>query len=254
MTGDKTAKAVLVSLMLTVGLGSQAVADEPGAPVNRNYPFGATVSIDGKFDDWEGAPEWPTPSDAEYIGIRTLKLAATSRQLYIYFEIVEPSPEEFNSFPMPIDIFLDADGSYSTGGKLTSTDNHNTTLPYVDSGLDWYFEMSNVHEGQAYIDFTYGAYKYIGSDGDTIWHLENITGSYGSAEMCGVGVRGKDGIGRIEVRIDRKFFGLVNPRVRVGVKVMNGNGGWACYGLAPMGSGSKRVDMALINIPEYDAS
>lgn len=222
--------------------------------INLNYPFGSVVNIDGEFEDWAGALEWPTPADADYIGIRTLKLAASSRKLYIYFEIVEPSPENFNMFPMPIDIFLDTDGSYTTGGKLTSTDNDTPTLPYVDSGLSWYFEMSNVHEGQDYIDFTYGAYKYTGQDGDTIWHLENITGTYGSDEMYGVGVLGSDGVGRIEIQIDRKFFELVNLQAQVGVKVMNGNGGWACYGLAPMGNGSNRVDMALINMPEYDAS
>ncbi len=38
---------------------------------------------------------------------------------------------------------------------------------------------------------------------------------------------------------------------------MNGNGGWACYGLAPTGkftadfTGGK-VDMALINLPEFN--
>ncbi|MBR0110021.1 MAG: hypothetical protein IJM05_05435 [Bacteroidales bacterium] len=231
-----------------------AVGRTDNVTINLNYPFGSVVSIDGKFDDWTGALEWPTPADADYIGIRTLKLAASSRELYIYFEIVEPSPEDFNMFPMPIDIFLDTDGSYTTGGKLTSTDNDTTTLPFVDSGLSWYFEMSNVHEGQDYIDFTFGAYKYTGKDGDTIWHLENITGTYGANEMYGMGVLGDDGIGRIEVKIDRKFFELVNLQAQVGVKVMNGNGGWACYGLAPMGNGSNRVDMALINMPEYDAS
>lgn len=223
--------------------------------INLNYPFSTTVYIDGEFDDWAGALEWPTPEDAEFKGIRTLKLAASPSKLYIYFEIVEPSPDNFDAYPMPIDIFLDCDGSYATGGKLTSTDNENTTLPYVDSGLNWYIELGNVHSGNEYTDFTYGAYKFIGSDGATIWSLDNKTGQYGADQMFGIGVLGDDGIGRLEIQIDRTYFELINTQAQVGIKVMNGNGGWACYGLTPIGpmegGASKRVDMALINMPEY---
>ena len=224
--------------------------------INLNYPFSTTVYIDGEFNEWAGALEWPTPAECEFVGIRTLKLAATPQKLFIYFEIVEPHPENFDLYPMPIDIFLDCDGSYDTGGKLTSTDNNNTTLPYVDSGLNWYIELGNVHSGQDYTDFTYGAYKFIGADGASIWSLDNKTGQYGADEMFGVGVLGDDGIGRIEIQIDRTYFELTGTQAQVGVKIMDGNGGWNCYGLSPIGplvgDASTRVDMALINMPEYE--
>ena len=231
------------------------------ATINLNYPFTSAITIDGLYDDWQDALEWVTPADAEFIGVRTLKLAASPKKLYIYFEIVEPSPEDFNKYPMPVDIFLDNDANYDTGGKLKSTDNVNTTLPYVDSGLRWYIELGNIHLGQSYEDFTYGAYRYEGTDGKGLFEegkLINKTGSYGAEQIFGDGELGEDGIGRIEIQLDRTFFELTGIQARVGIKLMNGNGGWDCYGLSPIGSmkgkESERVEMALINMPEYDES
>ncbi|MBR1573982.1 MAG: hypothetical protein IJ652_03930 [Bacteroidales bacterium] len=232
------------------------VGVSPKATINLNYPFSALVTIDGEFDDWKDALEWATPSGADYQGIRTLKLAGTPKKLYIYFEIVEPSPDDFDMFPMPIDIFLDSDGNYDTGGKLGSIDNDHQVPPYVDSGLSWYIEVANVHLGKDdYIDFTSGAYKYNGKDKDGIFSkLENQTGNYTSNEIFGTGTLGEDGIGRIEVQLDRTYFEIVGEQARVGIKLMNGNNNWSCYGLTPVGSGSNKVDMALINLPAYEAN
>lgn len=232
----------------------------PSATITLNYPFTSEIMIDGEFDDWDNALEWVTPAEATFTGIRTLKLAGSPKSLYIYFEIVEPSPEDFNMYPMPIDIFLDADGDCATGGKLGSIDNDEAhqTPPFKDSGLEWYIENGNVHMGQFYIDFTGGAYKYQGKDGDGIFSgLNDQTGKYGSDEIFGTGDLGDDGVGRIEIKINRKYFEILGLKAAVGIKVMNGNGGWACYGLAPTGkftadfTGGK-VDMALINLPEFN--
>ena len=267
--GETSAKAIVkVTVPENLAAGSYPVIiriasvenGRPGtasaATINLNYPFSSTITVDGMFEDWAGALEWVTPPDATFQGIRTIKLAATSKTLYVYFEIVEPSPDNFDAYPMPIDIFLDSDGNYSTGGKLASIDNPNQTPPFLNSGLSWYIEMANVHLGQDYIDFTYGAYKYIGKDGDGIFSgLDNQTGKYTSDEMFGVGVLGEDGVGRIEIRIDRKYFEITGLKAMVGIKVMNGNNDWNCYGLAPTGNFAKgKVDMALINLPEYDES
>lgn len=224
--------------------------------INLNYPFSTTIYVDGEFSDWNGASEWKTPEDAEFTGIRTMKLAANAQYMYVYFEIVEPEPSDFNLFPMPIDLFIDCDANVATGGKLTSTDNVNTTLPYTDSGLNWYIELGNVHDGQGYTDFTWGAYYYTGSDGGSIWSLDNRTGKYGREEMFGIGVLGDDGIGRIEIQIQRKYFELFNTQASFGVKVMNGMDNWGCYGLSPIGgknggAESQRVDMAVVNMPVY---
>ncbi len=230
----------------------------PSATITLNYPFTSEIMIDGEFDDWENALEWVTPAEATFTGIRTLKLAATPKKLYVYFEIAEPSPEDFNMFPMPIDVFLDADGNTATGGKLSSIDDPHQSPPFKDSGLEWYIENGNVHNGQFYIDFTAGAYKYGGKDGDGIFSgLSDQTGKYGSDEIFGTGDLGDDGVGRIEIQIDRKYFEITGLKAAVGVKIMNGNDHWSCYGLAPTGkftadfTGGK-VDMALINLPEFN--
>ena len=230
----------------------------PSATINLNYPFGSDITIDGSFDDWAGTMEWATPADATYQGIRTLKLAASPKKLFVYFEIVEPHPEDFNLFPMPVDIFIDADGNTATGGKLSSIDNPHQTPPFSDSGLEWYIENGNIHLGQGYIEFTSGAYKYGGKDGDGIFSgLTNMSGEYGAAEMLGDGELGEDGIGRVEIQIDRKYFEITGLKAAVGIKIMSGNEDWACYGLAPTGKFNEdrttgKVDMALINLPEYN--
>ena len=227
------------------------VGGSKSATITLQYPFSVSITIDGSFDDWAGAVAFDVPEDAEFKGFRTMKLAATDKRMFVYFEIVEPVPSDFGMYPMPIDIFIDCDANVNTGGKLTSTDNINTTLPYTDSGLNWYIELGNVHDGQGYTDFTWGAYKYTGADGGSIWSLENMTGKYGASECFGVGVLGEDGIGRIEIMFDRKFFMLTNTVASVGAKVMNGNDGWSCYGLVPFGHGSTRADLGVINMPVY---
>jgi len=219
------------------------------------YPFSTTIYIDGEFADWEGANEWKTPEDAEFTAIRTIKLAANAQYMYAYIEINEPQPDDFNLFPMPVDLFIDCDANVATGGKLTSTDNYNTTLPYTDSGLNWYIEKGNIHDGQGYIDFSGGGnYHYIGADGGAIWSLENLSPT--TEQVFAIGVLGEDGIGRIEIQFLRSYYGLVNTQASFGIKLMNGNDNWNCWGLAPIGgknggSASQRVDMAVINMPVY---
>ena len=249
---DWGAKIGLDKLEATLTTGGSIKPGKVFEPVfTWQGPVEAPITVDGSFVDWlYTTKEWITPADAEFQGIRNMKLAVDDDNLYIYLEINEKAADL--SYPTPVDIFIDCDGDYSTGGKLTSTDNVNTTLPFVDSGLNWYIELGDIHSGGAYTDFTYGAYKFVGADGASIWSLSNMTGSYGADEMFGTGGVTSDGVGRVEIRLDRKWFGLVNDKARVGVKIMDGNDNWACYGLTPIGpmSGteSERVDMALIEM------
>lgn len=225
--------------------------------INLQFPFSSDITIDGDFDDWADALCWEVPAETEFTGFKCMKLAASAKRLFVYFEINEPRPDDFDMFPMPIDIFIDCDANVNTGGKLTSTDNYNLDLPFTDSGLNWYVELGNVHDGQGYTDFTYGAYKYEGDDGAGVFSkLTNMSGKYGASECFGVGILGEDGIGRIEIMFDRTYFELVNTKASVGAKVMNGMDGWNCWGLVPFGAGegpSARQDLATIELPVYSA-
>lgn len=228
--------------------------------INLSFPFGATVLVDGIFDDWASVSTVATlPDDAAFIALKTLKLAASSDKLFIYLEVDE---REGLSFGMPADFFIDADGNTSTGGKLTSTDNENEDLPYTDSGVEWYIEHGAFHDaGSAtgYYDWSQGgAYHYEGADGAGVFSgLSDKTGQYGAAQMFAVGKFDEATMtGQVEIMLDREYFGITGEKASVGVKLMDGMNKWACYGLLPQGAKKSAghhtaADMLTINLPVY---
>lgn len=230
------------------------------ATINLFYPFGATIFIDGDFDDWAAAPtsNFACPEGSVYNVLEEMRIAANTTDLYILLVINEPQPEMFDLFPMPVDIFVDADGNTATGGHLTSLDDNRQGDPFSADGLEWYIENGNIHAGQGYIDFTTGAYKYTGADGGSIWSLDNQTGKYGAAEMFAVGTLCEDNKGRVEIRMNRKYFGITKSQAAIGVKLMNGNNSWACVGVLPQAKAcgeeytpGELGEMVAVNIPEY---
>lgn len=201
-----------------------------------SVPVASGMSVDGNFDDWKTVPAvaYSIPDgDVRYTALRTLKLTSDDKFVYAYMEIDEPG----YSFSMPCDFFVDRDGDVSTGGKLTSTDNHETKLPYTDSGLEWYIEGS-LHGASSYSHFAsdFNAYEYMGKDGEGIFSgTTSRYGEYGDAQFEGKGSIDGNNIGRVEFKMARGYFGLTGKKMSMGIKLMDGANEWNCYGLLPQG-------------------
>lgn len=225
--------------------------------INLIYPFSTSILIDGSFDDWN-APSvstWTLPEgEVLYKSMKVLKLAADDKNLYVYMEFEDPGFD----FNMPFDMYIDADGNPATGAIVASVDNDTFFPPYLETqmGLEYYLELA-LHDGDHYNDFHSwgGLYHYVGKDGEGVFSgLENLGGSYSAEELCADGSLA-DGIGRLEVKLSRKFFGMTGNYARIAVKNMDGVNNWAAYGLLPQGvvvDGTRQhVDMAGINMPNY---
>lgn len=229
----------------------------PSVCINLIYPFSTAILIDGSFDDWN-APSvltWTLPEgEVLYKSMKTLKLAADEKNLYVYIEFEDPGFD----FNMPCNFYIDADGNPATGAIVASVDNDTFFPPYdaTQMGLEYYLELA-LHDADHYNDFHSwgGLYKYTGADGEGVFSgLQNLSGTYGAEQLCADGGL-VDGIGRLEVKMSRKFFGMTGNKARIAVKNMDGAKNWAAYGLLPQGivvDGTRQhVDMAGINMPAY---
>lgn len=202
-----------------------------------SVPKASAVSIDGSFDEWKDVPAvaYSIPDgDVRYTALRTLRLTSDDKFVYGYMEIDEPG----FSFPMPCDLFVDADGNENTGGKLTSTDNKETKLPYTDSGLEWYIE-GGLHGASYYNNFAscLNAHEYTGANGAGIFSsLTSRYGEYDDEKLYGKGSINGNKIGRLEFKMARGYFSLIGKRMKMGIKLMDGNHDWDCYGLLPQGN------------------
>lgn len=232
--------------------------DVNSVTINLSYPFSSNISIDGSFDDWviPNVLEWTLPEgEVLYQSIRTLKLAANETSVYLYMEFEDPGFD----FNMPFNMYIDADGNPQTGAIIGNVDNDTAYPPYASDkmGLSHYLEIA-LHDGEKYNDFYSwgGLYKYEGQDGAGIFSggLTSLNGTYTGEDICASGIL-EDGIGRIEVRLSRKFFGMTGTKARFAVKNMNGANNWSAYGLLPQGAvvdGERQlVDMAEIVLPNY---
>lgn len=215
-----------------------------------------TVEIDGSFDEWDTVPfaAYSIPDgDVRYKALRKMKLTSDDRFVYCYLEIEEPG----FAFSMPCDFFVDSDGDCKTGGKLTSTDETETKLPYTDSGLEWYIE-GGLHSSSSYCNFpaSFSAFEYTGKDGDGIFSsLVNHYGDYGNDVLTGKGQIDSYGTGRVEFKMARGYFDLTGQKMNFGVKIMDGANHWAAYGLLPQGNAcagyAGAVDMGIVSLPEF---
>lgn len=225
----------------------------------------SNMDIDGEFDDWLLAPSvsYSLPEGAQYPDVRELKLAADADNVYMYMELLEPDNIGGNGC-RAMDIYIDADADPSTGadlGKLDGIDYFNNA-----GGLEWYLEPGNVRSSNGTDYSTLQGkhmYKWCGPSGFPalgLGYLKSQNGNYDDSHISGKGnftlasTSGNVKIGRYEVKLNRKYFGIFGDKAYFGVKYMLPEQvvgqGWPISGLLPQGKpngGSRTVtDMAAL--------
>lgn len=255
-------------------LGKRTVAE-----INLTYPFSVNITIDGAYDDWND-PNVVTYTLPEgntlYPMVKTMKLCANEKYVYMYYEFVDPSsikafhlgelitPTSLaDGNGLPLDIYIDADGDPKTGAIVAAVDNDTAYPPYSadQMGLEWYIELG-FHAGEyAFNDFYSwgGAYQYIGADGEGVFSgLKNRGGEYDGSVIFGQ-TKFEDGLGRTEIQFQRNFFNMKTNKARFALKIMNSSTNWSCLGLMPQGTATDmkdatsraQVDMATVILPNY---
>lgn len=229
------------------------VGSSASVTINLVYPFEIPITLDGLFDDWNN-PAVVTatiPDGAFYPDMKVMKLAATSTYVYVYLEFTDPGFD----VGRPFDMFVDNDGDPATGYVLTSIDNDTVGDIFTSYGGKWYIELS-LHDGDHFNDFHSwgGIYRYDGTDGAGVFSggLGNI-GAFDATMMCAEGGI-EDGVGRLEIQLNREQFGMTGEKARFGVKIMDGANNWKALGVLPQaveGGAFKPADMLTINLPAY---
>ena len=224
------------------------------ATINLAYPFSKDIILDGLFDDWDDASltTFTLPDGAPYSDMKVMKLAANSRYVYVYLEFNDPGFE----YGRPFDMFIDHDGDPSTGCILTSIDNDTVGEIFTSYGIRWYIELA-LHDGDHYNDFHSwgGIYRFDGTDGTGAFSggLGSI-GAFEATMMCAEGGI-SEGVGRLEIQLNRTDFGMTGNKARFGVKIMDGANNWRALGILPQGTPSagafKPADMGTIYLPVY---
>ncbi len=235
--------------------------------ISLSYPFEVEMTMDGLFDDWD-TPEvtsYPLPEgDVKYPVLRTLKLAANSKDVYMYFELQAPEDFGYTAFDantMPFNVIIDHDGNAATGAYIGTIDNATAGQPFDPMGLTYYIEGALRDGSGDPFSVFYSMTVYRADcvkDGGFFWSsdvtLTSLVGKYDGETIYGVGSY-EDGIGRIEVKFDRNFFGMTGTAARFAIKVMDSARNWDAIGLLPQGNTEngefKPVDMAVINLPAY---
>ena len=252
------------------------VGTAKSASVNLTYPFSASVTIDGVFDEWD-AIECSTftlpEGDVVYPVVKTLKIAANSKDVYIYFDFAKP--EDYGYMPLetntiPFNFYIDKDGDPATGAWVGTIDNNTAGEPFTPMGFDYYFE-SGLHnpgnEEQPFSNFTSATIYWAEchKDGGYFWSadvtLHNLASEgpiYTGEDVYGMVVTGDDGISRAEVKLSRTYFGITGTKFRFALKLMETDNSWAAMGLLPQVNAASDgsfvpTDMATVTIPEYEA-
>lgn len=244
---------VYPAIIKVVSAENGEIGTSASVTINLVYPFSVPITLDGLFEDWDNPAviTATVPDGAFYPDMHVMKLAATQTYVYVYLEFADPG---FDS-NRPFDMFVDNDGDVATGYDLTSIDNDTVGKIFNGVGGRWYIELA-LHDGDHYNDFHSwgGIYEYKGTDGAGVFSggLGTI-GAFEATMMCAEGGL-TDGIGRLEIQLNRKNFGMTGNKARFGVKIMEGNNNWKAIGVLPQdvdGGAFKAADMLTINLPAY---
>ena len=251
-----------------VSAENAVVGSARSVTINLTYPFSADVTIDGLFDEWDfiECETYTLPEgNVKYPVARTLKLAANTRDVYVYFEFDAPEKHGFSAYDInaiPYNFYIDPDGNSATGAYVGTIDNATAGQPFDPMGFTYYVEAA-LKDGTAepftnfYSSTIYRADCKV--DGGFFWSedvtLVNLAGTYDGEDIYGAGTY-EDGLARIEVKLSREFFGITGTSFRFALKLMDGPNNWNAMGLLPQGETDAEgnfvpVDLASISLPAY---
>lgn len=246
-------------------LENAVAGDVKAVTITLSYPFATDITVDGVFDDWNvsSTVTYNLADGALYTAMKTMKLAANSKYVYMYLEFPKPETN------MIYNIYIDPDGNTSTGARVEAIDNNIKYPPFKleDMGIGWYlgdgFFLTYNEDGSiTFSDLTStGLYEYIGEDGKGIFSkLDSKTGTVDGTVWFSQGAVDGD-VCRAEIQFQRKFFKMTGDKARFAFKSMGAD--WVVNGLLPQGPATTgtvdgkdtqvngHVEMALINMPLY---
>lgn len=204
------------------------------ATINLSYPFALDMTIDGVFDDWEDPSivTYTLPEGALFTAIKTMKLAANAKYVYMFMEFDDPAYD----IGRPMDLFINADGDPATGCYLHTIDNagdYAFIKPWNNPGIEWYIEGA-LQDANGFTDFTNLSYylRYTGADGDNFWTSFSNTPSADPQDHFLQGTL-ENGVGRIELQLSRKFYEMTGSKAAIGFKLMDGPHDWNALGIFP---------------------
>ena len=138
--------------------------------------YEAPITIDGDFSDWDSvnaAVAYCDP-EAKYTALSTFKCYADDVYVFVYFEFVED--EIADRAYVPFHVYLDADGSNTTGGFGDQ---------WTNAYCEWNLE-GVVFDSDAFYSYDPGLYSWTGEPGGEGW-LWSDPAVLGSGSGIGAG-------------------------------------------------------------------
>lgn len=136
---------------------------DPTPPVEEDVN---TITIDGDFSDWDALAATKvyvakSSEDSRYLGLKTLKINATSTNINGYLEvnddIIVPDVSVY------MNIYLNVDNSISAGNDTWKG----------QAGID-YMTEGYLMKSNAFVSYDPTVYKYTGAENNWSWSVESI--------------------------------------------------------------------------------
>ena len=131
----------------------------PDCGENPCVCYNAPITIDGDFSDWDSvnaAVAYCDP-EAKYTALTTFKCYADDVYVFVYFEFVDD--EIVDRAWTPFHVYLDADGSNTTGGFGDQ---------WTNAYCEWNLEGAVMSE-DAFCSYDPGLYSWTGEPGGEGW-------------------------------------------------------------------------------------
>ncbi len=190
------------------------------------------IKIDGDVSEWKDvavAAELDEDTvDAGRDSLLTLKLAADSQNLYVYFEFIVPD----NAY-VPVDVFINSDGDAATGFSawLWSEIGWEYLIESEDGCLENKTTVRNMDDATIY-----KAKTWKNAAGEQIGGWDTKDGAEQEAletkGFCTSAGKVANGIGFVEMAIERSAINArAKGKISVGIEVHCG--GWQDNGILP---------------------
>ncbi len=243
---------MIVIAAITVAGMIACSQDDPtnkGKGGKKNEAKSVDITIDGDFADWlqDGVTTVSLGEEYAYAGLKTMKVAANKKMLFVYFEYAlqreEPTGEEEQG-PIqtvaPMVIMVNADGDPTTGcaNWLWSKEGCGADLIIASDG--------GFLNGDAIKDIDdLGVRPYIGENGKDEWKWEDPTEV---AQFWANKGEVKAGVATMEMSIERSAANI-SKGGPIGIGLIIQNGGWATTGVLPVAGQAGVEDLLDVLLP-----